>query len=159
VAIEAVRTERAGTVAAHEQIDVTNVIRLEHNDRRRRARVEPLPHLSGAVGRSERIESQCLAPRLDARRRHDWLPALVRLPGRMCDTPYPQARRHIQELRLELRVALHPACLLRNIAPPVACTWMGQRGDDLVQKEGLLQGIREFSPTLELSGRGRQPTT
>jgi hypothetical protein len=56
VAIKAVRTERGCAVAPYEQVDVTNVIRLENDDCRRRSRVEPPPHLSRVWRRSERIQ-------------------------------------------------------------------------------------------------------
>src|ERR1700737_2335242 len=83
VAKEETRTERAGTIAAHEHIDVPNVIRLENNHRGRRVRVESLPYLSHFGGRSKWVQNQCLAPRLNTPRRHEWLPALTWLPGKM----------------------------------------------------------------------------
>src|SRR5438067_6775819 len=60
VAPEEARAERARAVAAYEQIDVADVIRLENDSGCRRARVEPLPDL-GRLGRSERIENERLA--------------------------------------------------------------------------------------------------
>src|SRR5207249_4616541 len=90
VAKKEARAERASTVAAYEQIDVPNVIRLENDNRSRRMRFEPFPHFRRIGGRSKWIQKQCLAPCLDARRGHERLPALTRLPGRMCETPYPQ---------------------------------------------------------------------
>src|SRR5712691_5665813 len=49
------------TVAVHEQVHVPNVVRLEHDDRCRRARIKPLPHVSLAFWRSKRVEHQSLA--------------------------------------------------------------------------------------------------
>jgi len=115
------RAEPAGTIAAHEQIDVANVIRLENDDGGRRARVEPLPDFDRAFGRSKGIKNQCLAARLHAGRGHDWLPALAGLPVRMFETPYPQARGYVAELDLRLRGRLHVECLLMNLAQLVAC--------------------------------------
>jgi len=78
------------------------VIRLENDDHCRRAGVEPLPHLARVGGRSERVEDHRLATRLDARRRHQWLPLETRLPRTMLDTPYPEACRHIAEIHLHM---------------------------------------------------------
>src|SRR6267143_3730031 len=71
LAKEEARTERAGIVAAHEQIDVANVIGLENDDGGWRARVEALPDFRRAFGRSERIQKQRLASGLDAGRGHN----------------------------------------------------------------------------------------
>ena len=60
VAKEEPRAKRADTVATREQIDVSNVIRLENNERGRRTRVEPLPHLGRVSGRSKGIQNECL---------------------------------------------------------------------------------------------------
>ena len=54
------RSIRWDTIAAYDQINVPNVIRLEHNDRCRMARIEPLPHISRARGWSKRIQNQSL---------------------------------------------------------------------------------------------------
>jgi hypothetical protein len=95
---EAVRAERAGAIAAYESVNMPNMIRFENYDRCRRTRVETPPQLSRAGEWRDRVEDQYLAPRLDARRRHDWLPALIRFPIRMFDTPYPEAWSNIPEL-------------------------------------------------------------
>jgi hypothetical protein len=121
VAEEEARAERTGTIAAHEQIDVPNVIGLEKDDRGRRVRVEPLPQLGRASGRCKRIQNQCLVPRLNTHRRHEWLPALTRLPVRMFEASYPQARHHIPKIHLKLRALLHLAFLLMNLAQSVTC--------------------------------------
>jgi len=56
VSPEQERTERAGAVAAREQVDIPDVIRLEDNEETRWTRVEPVPCLVRVVGRRERIE-------------------------------------------------------------------------------------------------------
>src|SRR5439155_21434506 len=89
LAKEEARAERGGMIAPREQVDVANVIGLENDHGGWRARVEPLPKLGCAFGRSERIEKQRLATRLDACRGHNWLPALPGLPARMFETPNP----------------------------------------------------------------------
>jgi hypothetical protein len=60
------RAKRAGIIAADEQIDVPNVIRLENSDGSWWASVKALPELDRILGRSERIEDQYLATGLDA---------------------------------------------------------------------------------------------
>jgi hypothetical protein len=55
-------------------------------------------------GRSKRIQHQPLARRLDARRCNHWVPSLARLPARMFETPYPEARCHIADLDFQLWV-------------------------------------------------------
>ena len=92
------------------------MIGLENNHCGRRARVDALPHLSCIGGRSQGIENQHLASRLDVRRGYDGLPALTRLPVRMFETPYPKARRYIPEFHVRLRVALHLASRLRRLS-------------------------------------------
>jgi hypothetical protein len=103
IAPEERRAERAGAVAAHEDVDVADVVRLEDNGDRRQARVEPLPHVARVIGRGERIEDQPLAARLDERRRDQRLPLEVRVPGGMLDPPEPEARRHVVDLHLRHR--------------------------------------------------------
>jgi len=111
LAKEEARAERAGIIAACEEINVANVIGLENDDGSRRARVEPLPELGSIFGRSKRIEKQSLATGLNAGRGHDWLPSLPWLPARMFETPNPQARRYIAEFYLRLWGWLHLAYL------------------------------------------------
>jgi hypothetical protein len=100
VAPEEVWAERARAVAAHEHVDVADVIRLENDDRRRRPRIETLPHVACVGRRRERIENQRLAARLDARRRDRRPPIETRTPVRMLGAPYPETRRYISELHL-----------------------------------------------------------
>src|SRR5256885_6927957 len=50
------RAERASTVAAYEQIDVPHVIRLQNDNRSRRMRFEPFPHLRRIGVRSKWID-------------------------------------------------------------------------------------------------------
>jgi hypothetical protein len=57
LAKEETRAERAGIIAAHEQIDVANVIGLENDDGGRGASVEALPELGCDFGRSKRIQN------------------------------------------------------------------------------------------------------
>src|SRR5262245_10935138 len=60
------RAKCAAVVTACEQIYVPNVIRLENNDCVWRTRVQALPNHIRAGGRSQGIENQYFAPRLDA---------------------------------------------------------------------------------------------
>src|SRR5260370_6390171 len=113
LAKEEARAEPASAIAEHEKIDVCYVIRLKDEDSGGGARVEPLPDSGSAIGRRKRIQTQRLTSGLDARRGHDWLPALSWLPVGMLETPDPQARRHIPELHLRLGVLFHLAYLLR----------------------------------------------
>jgi hypothetical protein len=46
VAEEEPRSKCADTIAVHEHVNVSDVIWLENDDRRRRMRVEPLPNVS-----------------------------------------------------------------------------------------------------------------
>ena len=94
-------------VAAHEQIDVANVIGLENNDGGGRASVEALPELSRIGGRRQGIEKDSFAARLIARGGNDGFPALTRLPMRMFETPYPEARRHVAEFDRGLGIGCH----------------------------------------------------
>jgi hypothetical protein len=66
LAKEEARAKRAGFIAADEQIDVPNVIRLENSDDSWWASVKAVPELDRVLGRSERIEDQYLATGLDA---------------------------------------------------------------------------------------------
>ena len=50
LAMERLRAERARAVAAHEEIDVADVLGLEDDSQRRRLGVEPLPHIGRASG-------------------------------------------------------------------------------------------------------------
>ena len=59
---EEARAGRAGTIAAHEQIYVPNVIRLENDGGGGWAPVEAFPNFIHGRRRSKRIENQCLAP-------------------------------------------------------------------------------------------------
>jgi len=93
-------------IAAREQIDVPNMIRLENNDCGWRTRVEALPHLCRVGRRSERIKNQHLAPRFDTCTRYYWVPALARLPVGVFESPYPQARRDIANFHWPLALAL-----------------------------------------------------
>ena len=65
----------------------------------------PLQRLGG---RSQRIEDQPLAPRLDEGRGYDRLPALTRLPVRMPLAPEPEAWGYVADLHRNLIARLHP---------------------------------------------------
>src|SRR6516165_6492068 len=93
-------------IAAHEQIDVPNMIRLENNDCGWLTCIEALPHLCRLGRGSERIKNQHLAPRFDTCACHYRVPALARLPAGMFETPYPQARCDVANFQRPLAVAL-----------------------------------------------------
>src|SRR5581483_3312441 len=91
---EEVRPEGAGAVAAAEEVDVPDVVGLEHGDERRRPRVEPRPDLA-PLGRREWVEQRHLPARLDARRGDERRPAGVLRPGGVLDLPEPEPRRDV----------------------------------------------------------------
>ena len=95
---EEVGAEGAGPVAAYEEVDVADVIRLEDDDERRRASVESSPDVRPVVGRRERVEERDLPAGFDARGGHQRFPVESGLPVWMLDTPEPETRRHVPEL-------------------------------------------------------------
>jgi hypothetical protein len=54
------RAERTSLVAAHEQVDVTDMVRHQNHSRSRRVLVEPFPQTDVVKSRSERVQHQPL---------------------------------------------------------------------------------------------------
>src|SRR5205807_1727028 len=101
---EEVRPERTGAVPADEEVDVPNVIRLEDDGKRRRARVQPLPDLARLRGRRHGVEHRDLVCGCDAGRRHHRLPTGFGAPVWILDPPQPEAGSDVEDLALH-RVA------------------------------------------------------
>ena len=87
--------EGTAAVAAHEEVDVADVVGLEDDDERRRAGIEPHPHLVVVLGRSERVEQRHLAAGLDAGRADALLPADPRPPVGVREPPDPETGRDV----------------------------------------------------------------
>ena len=62
VAPEQVWAECPGAVAPDEDVDVADMIRLQDDGERRRARVQALPHLGCRLGGRDRVDHSDLAP-------------------------------------------------------------------------------------------------
>jgi hypothetical protein len=105
-----IRSVRTGAVPPHKEVDVADVIRLHHDDHRRRRCIEPLPDLTLPRMRSERVQQDRLPLRRDYKRRHLRLPVEAFAPRRMRLTPEPKTGRHVAELD-------HPAASLTATIP------------------------------------------
>jgi len=83
--------ESARAVPLDEEVDIAYVIRLEDDDQRRRARIEPLPDIGRFPRRRDGIDQRDLAAGGHARRGDDAFPARFRAPVGVRDAPHPQA--------------------------------------------------------------------
>ena len=88
----------AGAVPAHEQVDVPDVVGLQDDHGRRGCRFEPIPDLTCARRRCERVEHDRLAARFDEKGRHLGLPVEPFAPIRVRLPPQPQAWSDVSDL-------------------------------------------------------------